>query len=414
MLSTQIVPPEEKNGLFTPQNKRWVFSLIYFFVWAGFATFMIEFLFYSQRLGMTNTQIGLLSASMGLAGMVMQPVMGYVCDYLRTTRKVIMVLLIFGVLFSLMLPSAGASGSIPAVIAVVAGYTVFMCSFMPLLDNWVARECIGQESFHYGSVRWWGSLSFAAAAYSYGRLSMTPYLPFAYYGRAFFLTLTLLCIFLYKYENIAVKQKKGGGQAAGESKPSIKALFSVREYILLMIFMFMISLAFTSSSSFFPALMLARGGNNAMIGMAGSINALIEIPFFLYSRRLTNRFGPRGSMLTGILFMCARLAGFAFIGSPGGILLAYFLVAPYVGLFQSGFIYYVYSIAPRGSETVAQTMIQAASMGLAGMLGSSLGGIVIDSLGIDILYRSAFIIAAAGLGLFAYTSVLIKRKGEKG
>jgi PPP family 3-phenylpropionic acid transporter len=219
-------------------------------------------------------------------------------------------------------------------------------------------------------------------------------------------------IFLYKHENIAVKPsraKSDGGKNGGD-KPRIKELFTSKEYLLLVLFMFLFTLAFNSASNFFPALALARGGSNSALGLAGSMTSLIEIPFLLFSRKLTNRFGPRGMMLMGACCVALRLVGFAFMQSMGGLVFAYLLVAPYVGLFNTGFIYYVYSIAPPKTETLAQTTIQAFSSGLAVMLGNFLGGYVIDSLGIDMLYNSALGVIALSLLIFVATSYWLKHR----
>ena len=394
--------------LFLTKNKRLVFSAIYFLTWAAFAAFLMDFIFFSQKVGMTNSQIGLMNAAIGLVGIAIQPLAGFICDFLRTTRKVIMVLMVFGILFSLIMPFAGESGSLPVVMAVVFGYTIFMCSYLSLLDNWVARECIGETTFHFGALRLWGSLSYAMVALVYGRLSMTAYLSYAYYFRAFFLFLALICIFLYKHETISDKSPKDS--AGDKGKPMVKELFKSPEYMLLFLFAFLMGLALTSTGNFFTPLMLHRGGTNSLIGVAGSINAIIEIPFFLYSHKLTGRIGPRGLMLTGIVFNCIQIVGFAFFGSPAGLIVAYFMAAPYVSLYGTGFLYYVYSIAPPKTEVLAQTAIQAIAGGLAGMLGNLLGGIVIDHFGIDVMYRSALIIAFISLAIFLGTSLWLKMK----
>ena len=394
-------------NFFSPPNKRTVFSVTYFLVWAGLAASAIDFIFYSQQIGFTNTEIGMLNASMALVGIAIQPVVGLLCDYMGGTRKMLLVLLTCGMSLSAVLPLAGTK---PAVVAIVACYTLFMCSFMPLFDNWVARECIGQEGFHYGSIRWWGSLGFAIVAFTYGRLSMLGDVSFAYWGRSILLGLTLLMVLLYKHENSAKKQDTSTKTGKKADKPQVKELFSSKEYWLLILFMFLVTLPMSGANSFFPALILENGGSNSHIGLANALNAIIEIPFFLFSRRLTQKVGARGLMLVGTSFLFLRMCGFAFMGNVPGLLVSHFLIAPYVSFFNIGFIYYVYSIAPPKTETFAQTAIQAFSVGFAGVMGNFLGGIVIDHLGIHTLYYITMCLVGCALVLFLSTSYWLKHR----
>ena len=393
-------------NFFSPSNKRVVFSVTYFLVWSGLAASAIDFIFYSQKIGFSNTEIGMMNACFALIGIAVQPIVGLICDYLGSTRKTIMVLLSCGILFSTLLPFATSK----IFVAIIVGcYTMFMCSFMPLYDNWVARECIGQD-YHYGSIRLWGSLGFAIIAFIYGRMSMGGNVAVAYWGRASLLALTLLMVFLYKHENSARKESTKTGKQA--DKPQVRELFSSKEYLLLILFMFLVSLPFSAANSFFPALILERGGANSTIGLANALNAIIEIPFFLFARRLTQKVGARGLMLVGTLFVFMRLFGFAFVGNVPGLLVSHFLIAPYVSFFNIGFIYYVYSIAPPKTETFAQTAIQAFSVGFAGMTGNFLGGMVIDHFGIQTLYYIAFGLVGCALMLFLCTSYWLKHRVE--
>ena len=89
-------------------NRNWTFSIIYFFAWAAYATFPLDYVFFSQHIGLNNIEIGILYSTLGLLGIVIQPIFGYISDYFKSTRKVMMGSLTFGVLFSILLsPETG-------------------------------------------------------------------------------------------------------------------------------------------------------------------------------------------------------------------------------------------------------------------------------------------------------------------
>ena len=283
-------------------------------------------------------------------------------------------------------------------------YTFAVCAFMPLIDNWVVSETADDKKISYGSLRLWGSIGFAITAAVYGHFSMSIDVGFIFYGRAFFFLLLLILFFSNNTETSLLP-----GTAKKEN-PEIKALFAKKEYWLFFVFLFIFFLPVNAAGSFFPRLLLEMGSDNQTIAMFNAINAIVEIPFFLYVRKLTHKIGPRGLMLTGGLFMILRLFGFASASSIPLILASHLCVAPYITLFMPGFIFYSHSIAPNNTRAFTLTSLQGFAMGLAGMIGSYSAGIIVDSSGIRSLYFLGFALCLAAMVLFIFSSFWLKEK----
>ncbi|HZJ57533.1 MAG TPA: MFS transporter [Clostridia bacterium] len=394
-------------------HRNWTFAIIYFFAWAAYATFTLDFIFYSQQIGFNNIEIGILYSTLGLIGIMSQPIFGYISDYFQSTRKVLMGSLTFGIGLSMLLPFVKDKMTV-RIIAMV--YTVFMSSFMPLLDNWVASSCIGEQKGNYGYIRLWGSVGYAIMAFVYGKLTMSIDVSNIYFSRGALFVIVFIFIYTFRHEDMLDKNEVMSDRHEGileserkKDRPNIKGLFSNKEYILFIIFAFVFSFPLNAASTFFPSLLLEIGGTNATIGFAGSINAIVEIPFFLYTQKLGKRMGHKGLMFVGCVFMCMRMFGFIFAKSIPGLMVAYFFMAPYTSFFAPGMIYYIHSISPPNTQVVAQTIIQAFAMGSAGMIGNYLAGYFIDSYGIRAMYKYGTVICIAAVVFFFLSGWIIGR-----
>ena len=386
------------------RNKQFSFSAIYFFGWAALATFALDFVYYSERVGFTNTNIGIIFSVKMLLAIILQPFYGFICDYIRSTKKILIFMGFSSILLSSFLPLVSSN---TIILVIVFLHVITVCSFMPLLDNWVARECIGEEKFHFGTLRMWGSAGYAIVALVYGRMSMNMDIAYMYFGRAFFFIITLFFIYKNQYD--------GGGlpvpisQMKKKDKPAVKELLRKKEYWLLFVFLFIFCFPMHAANTFFPRLLLEKGSTNQIIALFGSINALVEIPFLLYAKKLTHKTGSRGLILFGCMFASMRMIGFAFAPSIPLLLLSHLCIAPYVGFFVPGFIYYSYSISPENTQAFTITSLQGLAIGFSGMLGSFLGGLIVDSSGIQSMFAYYSVFSIAGILLFVLTSWRLKK-----
>jgi len=383
------------------RSKYFSFSAIFFFGWAAFATFALDFVFYSEQVGFTSAEIGLIYAVKVLIAILFQPIFGIICDYIRSTKKMLIVMGIAAIFLSAGIPLVTSKVSI---LILDFTYTIAVCAFMALLDNWAAGECVNEEKFHFGSLRLWGSISFAITAYIYGLLTMRMAVGNMYFGRAIFFAITVIFVFLNQYDKRAVPEPK-----EKKEKPDIKALFSMKEYWLFFVFLFIFCFPINAVNAFFPKLMLDRGSTNYTIALFAAIHAIAEVPFFLYIRKLTKKIGSRGLILIGAVFVIIRMVGFAFAGSVPMLLAAYLCQIPYVTFFGPGLIYYSRSIAPKNTQAFTLTSLQGLAIGISGMLGTYVFGMVADSRGIQSLFAYSAVICITGFALFIVTSFLLKK-----
>ncbi|MDR3020139.1 MAG: MFS transporter [Treponema sp.] len=387
-------------------SKRFSFSAIYFFGWAALATFSLDFVFYSEKIGFTNTEIGIIYAVNMLIGILFQPLFGLICDHLRSTKKMLIIMSITAIISSVFLPLAYSKS---LVLFLNFAFLFSICAFMPLLDNWVAGACADEQNYHFGSLRLWGSIGYAIVALFYGRMTMYTDIANMYYGRAILFFVAIFIILKNQYD-VAHRNDANISSTEKKEKPNVKALFVKKEYWLFFLFFIIFCFPINATNSFFPRLLLEKGSTNEVIALFSSVNALVEIPFFLFLRRLNRRTGSRGLILVGSLFVIIRLIGFTYATSIPMLMIAFSCVAPYVGFFLPGLIFYSRKLAPKNTDAFTLTSLQGFAMGFSQMLGSFFGGIIVDSSGIRTMYFYFTIVSAAGILLFILTSFWLKRK----
>ena len=386
-------------------HKHLYFSSIYFFGYAAYATFALDFIFYSEKIGFSNTEIGLIYAFKILMGILFQPLFGLVCDYLKSTRKMLLTMGAAAFVLSAALPPASSELLMSKLLILIIdfSYTFAVCAFMPLVDNWVVSEYMDDKRFHFGSLRLWGAVGYGIAALYYGRMTMSMDVANIYYGRAILFVIATLFIFVNRHES------KTYNKTEQQENPDVRALLIKKEYWLFFIFLFVFCFPVNAAGAFFPRLLLERGSTNQTIGLISSINAFIEIPFFLYVGKLTRKIGSRGLILLGAFFMAVRILGFASADSIPVLLVFSLCSAPYFSFFMAGLIFYSHNLAPKNTRAFALTSLQGFAMGIAGTLGSYFGGMIVDSRGIRSLYSYGAVMCGLGIVMFIVTSAWLRK-----
>ena len=177
-------------------------------------------------------------------------------------------------------------------------------------------------------------------------------------------------------------------------------------YLLLACIMFM---TLSSVYSFLPVLMKQVGGSDELYGIAVAISAFTEVPVLFLSKWLINKYKPVSLILASILVYTLRLYIYSIAGSPLTIMIAQALQGFSYGLFLTGGVYYIDSLAPEELKSTAQTAATAIYFGLSGMVGNYMTGRFIESYGIFFVYRIGVCVDILVFTLFLLSLFLGKR-----
>jgi MFS family permease len=123
------------------------------------------------------------------------------------------------------------------------------------------------------------------------------------------------------------------------------------------------------------------GGNAAMVTLAATISAAVEIPFFLIGGAVALRFGMRAVYSVGLIALGLCSFGYAFDLSPLTLGIVRALCGVGFACTLLGSVLTVRAIVPLQLQATGQALFQAVSFGLSLAVSSIVGGVIYGELG---------------------------------
>ncbi|MEW6549255.1 MAG: MFS transporter [Spirochaetota bacterium] len=164
-------------------------------------------------------------------------------------------------------------------------------------------------------------------------------------------------------------------------------------------------LSMSAYTSFF-SLYLVEYLNWHTVGAMSALAAVVEIPMLMLSRRAMKKYSPISLIQLSSAAVILRLLAYALFPTKGGAILGQVLHSVSYGLFHPAAVTLISLKTPPSERATGIAILMGVGMGLPVFLGSTLGGLVVESLG----YRWLF----ALFSIFSLGSILLfKSKGER-
>lgn len=344
------------------------FLLLYALSYMGNASYNTFIPIYLDQLGFSRTLVGTLLAIGPVMTIMANPAWGLASD--RAANK-------NGVLKILMLCSAAAIVLYPLssrfiyIFVMIALFTFFQSSINPLSDA-ITLEYLASTRWKFGPIRMAGTIGFAVMSIVAGMIVRQNINGiFVVYSCTAVLGFFVVC-------RLPVVR---GHQRSGY-KTSPLHLLKNRKLVVLLVFNFIIQITFGFYYSFFPIYYRQLGASTALLGVAMFITAMSEIPFLLFADKLLKKFGII-TVLCASAFIIAIRWLLLYTITDINVLLA---VNSTHGLsfivFSFCLATYINKNVPRELSASGQTLNALLCMGLARMIGSVVGGLLSDYLGI--------------------------------
>ena len=292
--------------LFQPVNRFKIFFTLQYLGVGIFAPYMALFL---NSKGLSGAQLGIILGIMPLVSIIAQPTWSIISDLFQSRRTMlIMSCLSAAVVASFYSLTSSFLGLLLISILYAVLYTpIGVLSTALALDHLEKQN--RQDEFGY--IRLWGSLGFAVTALLMGAFvikTMTSILPLLYSAVMFILTL------------LAFTLPEGD-----KSKPSawwqgIAIVFKKKEIILYFIGCMFINTSISIGLQYMPLFMEKLESTGWMIGLAISLQAILEIPLMAKVPKWTIKFGLPAVFLTGVILLPIRWLAFIFIQEPAWII----------------------------------------------------------------------------------------------
>lgn len=360
-------------------------------------------------LGYGKAQIGYIQGAMELMAVLAPVIWGVLTDKLGSSRGV----LAFTVLLCLptFLLFRFWTGTVAAV-SVALLFGLFFKPSIPLTDGMTFRY-INSEGGDYGKVRIGGTSGYLVFIAVFDLVfllcnGVTVDGIFWLFGLAILIQFSSMFIIpktrLERGEAPEpVKDTDTQVAAVVETAPegtptggSAWKLFVSPLFLLVILVAFLGRMAMMSYYSFFSRY-LTEVYNVERVGWIWAMGSICEVPLVYNSRRIMNKIGVKGLFALGMLGIVVRLAGFGLESGLWFVLLMQPLHMFTFGAYHCSTLEYVARLFPGKLQGSAQGIFSAVTVGLGGLVGSSIGGVVLEHYGYRTLYMGYAGVALVGL-----------------
>lgn len=375
------------------RNITWRYALVVMTYWIGFATISAFSSLYLLDIGFSNTAIGILLAISGVVSAVMQPIVSTWAEKPNSpSLKKITCLLAGTIIVSAVLVRLVAPLGM-LLSGLLYGCTIMLLQTLQPMVNAIGMESINRgDKMNFGISRAFGSVGYAAVSYTMGYLAarFTPGI-IPIFGAVFF-GLFILTVVLYP------QQKAKGTAILRADRGGVGVVSFFKKYKRFGIVLIGCTLLFTSHSlvnTFNLQIVLSKGGTSVEMGIATAIAACIEIPGMILFATLAKKFRCDTLLeASGVFFMLKCL----------GSLLAPSMAVYYAvqicqlfgwGLFAVATVRYTNSVM-EPQDTIKGQGYTTVVQSLGSVLGTTIGGRMMDVLGVNAMLLFGICTAAIG------------------
>lgn len=379
-----------------------VMQLLYWGVYTSFYNYCVMYFTSPEGQGISVAHAGFAISAAFLTSIIGRLFWGVVSDTRNTCRRIAIIMAVLQwlviLLFCLHL-------NVVLIILLMSVLGFVMMPIPPVLDSWTLKrieqqESQGEKPMRYTFVRMWSSFTTAVFSLLVGKL-----LARFGYCTIFICASVFTVLFLFV---LAVTGDTKGGVSSQKISQDFKNLFFQRSFLLFLAGCLLLGMAVQSANSFMSIVLRSVGGSDSDLGLMLFMAIIGEVPMMLLSGYFHKKIGPRNCFFISIglyimlfiLLLSARtpaMACFAMLFSG----LAY-------GNFLPSFRIYSADCAPAELRTSALSITDGVFGGVAAMIGTMFGGVLIDLLGVK-----PFLCIGFGMTLLALVLFLLLRRSVK-
>ncbi|MDD3244483.1 MAG: MFS transporter, partial [Eubacteriales bacterium] len=259
-------------------------SAMEFLFWFSMACtgYLVVFL---KAQGLTATTCSVITGVCSIVAIFSTPFWGAVSDKIRSVRRVFLLCLAVGSVVWAFIPLASrlTGGSLVVIIALVILTNFFRAPISSLMDNWVVQACYSNR-LNYGSVRSWGSFSFAIMG-----VALSIILPKLGSDVSLTFYLSLITAIPLFWICFRVKDDVQKGKSIPLKELHVGRLLKNGRYLTFLAFVALMQLSVSTAINLLPFLVSSVGGDASQMGLVTGYRALLEIPMLLLLKPLRKK-----------------------------------------------------------------------------------------------------------------------------
>lgn len=346
------------------------YYLQYLFNYFAFATLSVNMIPFLKQLGFSSTQRGLLFAISAVFGIVLQFVIGYVCDKYKILKLVYItfeIIMLISCFFFYMIGHTFFYYLI--ILCLVNGIYKILYN---LSDSWILES---DNPMIFGRCRAWGAIGFTT-----GSLVSTFFIRNIGYENVSFFVL-----FGGIVASICVLKLSEPKKGTGLSKLNIndfKQLFSNKLYIWLIVLFLLINLSATADQYTTVDKLLSLEATEVQIGLKWAIQSISEVPIFILGERILKKHNAWTILIMGISLYIIKFILYGWVSSINGVLIVTTMqVITYPLITLSSRIMIADICKESNLKTSTQLIASGIYLGLSALFSPLIGGYLVDIIG---------------------------------
>lgn len=347
----------------------YLFYIVYFFS-QGITTYSGKF--YGE-IGLTDSQIGLISAFPAFVALFAQPIWGTLSDRAKYKKNVVTFALLIAAALALMVQPA--SGSFWALLLVLTMMNTFNLPAMPV-GNAIAIEYTRETGHNFGPVRMMGTAGYQVIILIAG-LIFTKSLKGLYNAYALMVLLTALAAQLLP--NVK-------GHQHGKEKVSFTAIFRDHSLVLLFCLVFLSQMCSQFYLSFFSKHLGDLGISNTLTGVITVLSVSLEIPFLMFGDRLMRKMSIWKWMWIGLFINALRYLLLSVVRAPALIIFSQVFSVAHLACFEFFPAIHLSKAVSKELSGSVQNTYNMIAFGASRIIGSLLGGLLADATSITTVF----------------------------
>jgi PPP family 3-phenylpropionic acid transporter len=283
------------------------FTRLYYFVSYGGVGFISPFLnIFYVRLGLSGTQIGWNAAVAGLITLVAAPVWASRSERWLNPRTMLQIALLLAALGYFLLIWQSVFWGI---VAVTVFRSLVGAGLSPLSDG-LALAVTRANRTGFGSVRVWASMGWVVTVLFSGWVIQQTGLRSGLAGACIMTAVGVVVVLGIRPQNFSSQSTEG--QKTTPLRTLIRGLLRNPGMVGLALMLITVGSANNGVAQFETVYLDTLGAKESVIGVAGMLSAVVEIPCMLLADRLISRKGAYHLLLIAML-MSATLRGLVFL-----------------------------------------------------------------------------------------------------
>lgn len=378
-------------------NLKYAASMTGFFgLFASMFSFVSVYLLHN---GYDNATIGIVLAFIGVSTIIIQTIQASFLDKhpsfrLQDAISINLILVLIGAVVILLTNSK----------LLILGLIVFIFAFAQASETLLNSMAFIFERFgikiNYGFGRGMGSAAFAVMTMIIGYIveATTPNtIPVFYLVLA---AILLLLVRGYKHPLEKEENPEDFEATSGEMEATDNTLIDFfkryKRLVVLMVGVICMMFTHTLVNNFFIQIIMPIGGNSALMGTAIFIGAIVELPAMLGYQRLESRISANNLLKIAAVFFLVKHVLTFFAPNMFVIYIAQFLQIGGFALIYPACVSYIRVLVSKKDAVKGQSLFTIA-MATSSVLGSLVGGILLDELGVSATLMTGIIVNVIGL-----------------